>query len=354
MRDALAAALAGTNSKRKLYLQCDSGLGNKLRVLPTGILLALSSNSHLVLTPEFAAYSNYFQLPRGVVGGRNGKPPKRLRWSAMNAVAASGPLTCLVKLKGRCDPNGAVRFVQRGGSFGLKINQEVDELVVARAPAIWNATVSALRLPPTLSPPVTPLELNAAVVSLFTLLPTRQAAQSVQKLTSPIGWGEPGTLRVGIHVRFRVDSSSQRRFKGVRVVPPQLWQCVEATVASALAAGAAAGAPYQRVGVFYASDALDDTLKAAKATLSRPGPVPWVLAWNKASLHFVNSHAARPGKLSKGSSATVHDWLAVSEADVVVSGTPSSFSETAVKRRGVPIVLGMQCKEGNRTRGVVR
>ena len=164
--------------RRAVYVNCASGFGNKLRVLPTAVVASLASKRVLSLTASYGPLWKNFALPSGVsvaaavrVGGRND-----VRWSTVTKTAVSGPLACVVGTKRRTArqvEEACLHGALAPGApsyFGINSNQELDMLFTCRGQTnVWRNAMAALNAVPRLADIVWPpsrAELSAAVVGV--------------------------------------------------------------------------------------------------------------------------------------------------------------------------------------------
>ena len=252
---AFSTALNTTTSPPRpiIYIACDSGLGNKLRVVPLGVLIALASRRQLVLAEGFRILPQHFTAVDGVAAhypprrSRKGPRPNLVYSTIRGGAAHLGPLGCFAKSKVHAAPNCLRGLLLPGATETLHVlaNQEIDHALAApRGGRVWADALAALNesnaggiLLPTRD------ELAAAAVSLVVGQPTAATAARLAKLQTEVGWAprtsEGGLrtrplLRVGVHARLGVDSSQyvrrQRRAPSSPALSPSFWQCVGRTV----------------------------------------------------------------------------------------------------------------------------
>ena len=329
--------------RRYVVAQPLSGWGNKIRVVATGLQLALALDRILVLDdqlmrpffgPLFAVpHAPWFasQIDGALTAGAARivlKSPHK-RNDVMNCWAAKHSLAhCIKRLP------DARALVFQGYFNGDGYIRQDEELALglrdALAPYFQPSEQQRLFVLP-----------HRHVVDTWAsqaLLPRtkRGLRASVDDAKADMQWGKY-SLHVGVHLRVFVDYAKRR--VSVRNINPGFWSCVMRQVA-ALQASQGVG-PNETL-IFVASD-LPAARPHSREALQSVGTVKW----NGHVRGFKHTESKRDAAALE---TVMTDWLLLSETDLIVGTDLSTFGPAAAIHGGAPLVLSSMKKTGRGAR----
>ena len=343
-RHLVIQAAAPAEDRTYLIVHPHSGLGNKIHVLTSALLMAIVTNRTLLLSklsdpilPGLVDPGWRPLQPAEVGLLRNNKFSKyvpiastgRYGFPQFQGVSkqTNARYACLATLHsmGACydDPPPAVppRVIELLSNHDA-CRHWFDEEGALRPGREGAALTAALGFAPTLH------EWHVLATRALFAAPGEKVATVVAKMQAAVGWGNAsshGLSRVGVHVRLFVDVSTRKTHR----VSAAFWACAVATIEAAQAANPAPpGSP--PLIIFFATDMLKSR-KYARKYLSHLGRVVY-------ADHTKFTHTAA-GSVEQAMAGLV-DWYLLAETDVVIGTAGSTFASTAAGLRGAPLVTG--------------
>ena len=336
----LARALAApTGIRRYVRVQPLSGWGNKLRVLCSGLKLALATGRILLLDDRimrrfvgplfFPPFKPLFERDISslqVVGGDAATRAAGTvqltskRNSAVECWARSHDLIACVTPKSGLTP----RLLTLVGYYS-------GDKLIDSSPSLVAGIEAQLGTP---LPPRTAWDgwaLNALLPA-----PTGRLSKALASAKKDVGW-DGAQLRVGVHMRLFVDYW-RRKVKPDKIVD-SFWACIATHVS---AAQAATGATPANTLIYVASDVGSVRPVAAKK-LGPAGLGLGRVVWAGPAKGFVHSETKKnPGDLA----TVMTDWWLLSETHLLFGTSLSTFGPAAAVKGGQPFVLA-EMKKGS-------